>query len=207
MQCNVWIVIPLFSALITPGSVNGNLMVCSSNSLRNYWMSFLELVNLSDKTKTWFNSIFADCVILNQIATVIFSEKLVPHVQMYGNNFERFTEFIIVRVFPILFWISLIRRLSWIKLEPDIHALSLLKAFLCIPLTTDNQKIGSVNLRGVFLFLKLWHFSSEGTQSWSLDATESEVWVGNFLVKAWKTTEHKLNNIWRSLKVCKNSGK
>ena len=41
----------------------------------------------------------------------------------------------------------------------------------------------------------------------SLGATESEVWIGNFNVKVWKSTEHKLHKIWRSLKFGKISAK
>ena len=44
---------------------------------------------------------------------------------------------------------------------------------------------------------------------WKLEsgATESEVWIGNLNVKSWKSTEHKLNNIWRSLWFYKTSEK
>ena len=55
----------------------------------------------------------------------------------------------------------------------------------------------------VLVSLKFWHFSPERTQTWSLGATESEVWIGNLNVKAWKTTKHKLHKSWRSLKFCK----
>ena len=41
----------------------------------------------------------------------------------------------------------------------------------------------------------------------SLGAIESEIWIGNFNVKAQKTTKHKLHKIWRSLKFCKKSAK
>ena len=60
---------------------------------------------------------------------------------------------------------------------------------------------------GVHVFLNFGHFSPECTQTWSLGATEGEVWIGNFSVKAWKTTKYKLHKIWHSLKFCKNSGK
>ena len=33
-----------------------------------------------------------------------------------------------------------------------------------------------------------------------LNVQKSEVWIGIFNVKAWKTTKHKLHKIWRSLK-------
>ena len=56
-------------------------------------------------------------------------------------------------------------------------------------------------------FLKFGHFSSERKETESSGATESEVWIGDFNVKARKTIEHKLHKIWRSLKFCKISGK
>ena len=59
----------------------------------------------------------------------------------------------------------------------------------------------------MLIFLNIWHFSPEHTQTWSLGATESEIWIGNFYVKARKTTKHKLHKIWRSLQFCKISGK
>ena len=59
----------------------------------------------------------------------------------------------------------------------------------------------------VLVFLNFWHFSPECTQTGSLGTTESEVWIGNLNVKARKTTEHKLNKIWRSLKFCIISAK
>ena len=59
--------------------------------------------------------------------------------------------------------------------------------------------------RGVLVLLKFWYFSPESAETWSLGAAESEVWIGCFSVKAWKTTEHKLHKIWPSLKFCKNS--
>ena len=31
----------------------------------------------------------------------------------------------------------------------------------------------------------------------------SEGWIGNFNVKAWKTTVHKLHKTWRPVKFCK----
>ena len=37
--------------------------------------------------------------------------------------------------------------------------------------------------------------------------SECRVWIGNCNVKVCKSTEHKLHNIWRSLKFCVNSGK
>ena len=61
--------------------------------------------------------------------------------------------------------------------------------------------------RGVLVFLKFGYYSRELKETGSSGATESEIWIGKFNVKAWKTTEHKLQNIWRSLKFCKNSWK
>ena len=48
-------------------------------------------------------------------------------------------------------------------------------------------------------FLKFGHFSCELKETGSSGSTESEVWIGDFNVKAWKTTKHKLHKIWRSL--------
>ena len=55
-------------------------------------------------------------------------------------------------------------------------------------------------LRGCTRFLNLWQFLAKLKETGSLGATESEVWIANFNVKAWKTTEHKLHKIWCSLK-------
>ena len=41
----------------------------------------------------------------------------------------------------------------------------------------------------------------------SSGATECRVWIGNCDLKVWKSTEHKLHKIWRSLKFCTNLGK
>ena len=60
---------------------------------------------------------------------------------------------------------------------------------------------------GCTRFLKFGHFSCELKETGSSGATESEVWIGDFNVKARKTIEHKLHKIWRSLKFCKISGK
>ena len=60
---------------------------------------------------------------------------------------------------------------------------------------------------GVLVFLKFEQFSSELTKTWSSGATECGVWIGNCNAKVWKSTEHKLHNIWRSLKFCTNWGK
>ena len=38
----------------------------------------------------------------------------------------------------------------------------------------------------------------------SSGATECRVWIGNCNVKVWKSTEHKLHNIWRSVKFRQN---
>ena len=61
--------------------------------------------------------------------------------------------------------------------------------------------------RGVLVLLKVLHFLLKCAKTGSLGATESEVWIGNFNVKAWKTTEHKLHEICRSLKIWQNNGK
>ena len=45
---------------------------------------------------------------------------------------------------------------------------------------------------------------SELTKTWSSGATECGVWIGNCNVKVWKSTEHKLHNIWRSVKFQQN---
>ena len=59
-------------------------------------------------------------------------------------------------------------------------------------------------LKGVLVLLKCWQFSSELTKTGSSSATECIVWIGNYNVKAWKTTGHKLHKIWRSLKFHQN---
>ena len=61
--------------------------------------------------------------------------------------------------------------------------------------------------RGVLFLLKFGIFSPERKETRCLGTTETEVWVGNFNVKARKTIEHKLHKIWHSLKFCKISGK
>ena len=61
-----------------------------------------------------------------------------------------------------------------------------------------------VQSRGVLVFLKFAQFSSELTKTWSSGATECGVWIGNCNVKVWKSTEHKLHNIWRSVKFQQN---
>ena len=45
---------------------------------------------------------------------------------------------------------------------------------------------------------------SEHTKTWSSGVTECRVWIGNCNVKVWKSTEHKLYNIWRSVKFQQN---
>ena len=45
---------------------------------------------------------------------------------------------------------------------------------------------------------------SELTKTWSSGATESRVWIGNCNVKVWKSTEHKLHNIWPSVNFQQN---
>ena len=71
----------------------------------------------------------------------------------------------------------------------------------------ETPPTGRLLLRTVHILLEcilvLVNFSPECAETGCLGATESEVWIGNFNVKAWKTTEHKLHKIWCSLKVCK----
>ena len=57
---------------------------------------------------------------------------------------------------------------------------------------------------GVLILLKFWQFSSELTKTWSSCATEHRVWIGNCNFKVWKSTEHKLHNIWHSVKFQQN---
>ena len=45
---------------------------------------------------------------------------------------------------------------------------------------------------------------SELTKTWSSGATECGVWIGNCNVKVWKSTEHKLHKIWRSVQFQQN---
>ena len=76
-----------------------------------------------------------------------------------------------------------------------------------IPRLFPDWKIPS-NFPGVCSFswnLDIFHVNSKKLES--SGATECEVGIGNLNVQAWKTTEHKLQEIWRSLKFCKNSGK
>ena len=44
-----------------------------------------------------------------------------------------------IRVFPILYWISWISRIRWIKLELVKHDWKV--AFLCLPLTADSPGV------------------------------------------------------------------
>ena len=60
---------------------------------------------------------------------------------------------------------------------------------------------------GVLVFPKFGNFSCELKETESSSITEFEVGMGNFSVKARKSTEHKLHKIWRSLKFCTNSRK
>ena len=62
-------------------------------------------------------------------------------------------------------------------------------------------------LWGVLVLLNLWQYSANLKETENLGATENELWIGNFNVKAWKNTDHKLRKIWRSLKFRKISGK
>ena len=48
------------------------------------------------------------------------------------------TDITIIRIFPILYWIGLIGRISWIQPESVKRDWRLLKAFLCLPLTVGS---------------------------------------------------------------------
>ena len=43
-----------------------------------------------------------------------------------------------ISIFPVLYQISLIRRLSWTQIKPVKHDWKLLKVFLCLPLTVGS---------------------------------------------------------------------
>ena len=77
---------------------------------------------------------------------------------------------------------------------------------ICLVNFSLNTKI-SLLLPQSIVFPKFGHFSCERKETGSLGTTESEVWIRNFNVKAWKTTEHNLHKIWRSVKFCKKSAK
>ena len=62
----------------------------------------------------------------------------------------------------------------------------------------NSQKFGA---RGCARFTENL---SELTKTWSSGATECRVWIGNCNVKVWKSTEHKLHNIWRSVQFQQN---
>ena len=68
------------------------------------------------------------------------------------------------------------------------------------PMTTEQIQSLSV-YQGCARFAEIL---SELTKTWSSGATECGVWIGNCNVKVWKSTEHKLHNIWRSLKFQQN---
>ena len=53
----------------------------------------------------------------------------------------------------------------------------------------------------MLVLLKIWVNSQK---TWSSGATECRVWIGNCNVKVWKSIEHKLHNICRSLKFQQN---
>ena len=56
---------------------------------------------------------------------------------------------------------------------------------------TLPQTSPEVRNRDVLIFLNFPHFSPERTQTWSLGATESEVWIGNFYVKVKKKKKYR----------------
>ena len=53
---------------------------------------------------------------------------------------------------------------------------------------------------GVLVLLK-FEWTHKNLES---GATECGVWIGNCNVKVWKSNEHKLHNIWRSVKFQQN---
>ena len=81
----------------------------------------------------------------------------------------------------------------------------------CYTVFTNSKFFGlflfKMHCCGVLVFVNLWQFSAGLKEIGSLGTTENEVWTLNFNVKAWKTTEHKLHKIWRSLIFCKISAK
>ena len=69
------------------------------------------------------------------------------------------------------------------------------RGVLVLPkLQVNSQKLG---VQGCARFAEI---ASELTKTWSSNATEFWVWIGNYNVKVWKSTEDKLHNIWRSVK-------
>ena len=60
---------------------------------------------------------------------------------------------------------------------------------------------GGVCVQGCARFAEIL---SELTKTWSSGTTECGVWIGNCNVKVWKFTEHKLHNIWPSVKFQQN---
>ena len=82
-----------------------------------------------------------------------------------------------------------------------------LRYYICTRVHAHSvQEIG-VWILGVLVFLNFGHFSCELKETVISGATKSEIWIGNFNVKARKTTKHKLHKIWRSLKFYKISRK
>ena len=65
----------------------------------------------------------------------------------------------------------------------------------------DQSQLSTVRDQGCARFAEIL---SELTKTWSLGATECRVWIGNCNVKVWKSTEHKLHKIWRSVKFQQN---
>ena len=103
-------------------------------------------------------------------------------------------------------------RLSYVRvnyflwIESLLHFLTLLdKCYLSLRLNSKSYKsslkmskwiirfhflckisVAAMMFRGVLVFLKFSHFSPERKETGSLSATESEFWIGDFNVKAWK---------------------
>ena len=60
----------------------------------------------------------------------------IPKVRLYFSGMQWWP--VNNRVFPILYWISLISNIRWIQLESTKHGWRLLKAFLCLPFTVGS---------------------------------------------------------------------
>ena len=79
-----------------------------------------------------------------------------------------------------------------------------LQSFLGV-LKCLSWKVFTMSYQGPGMCLFSWIVSifSWTQRNWEFSTTWSEVWIGNFNVKAWKPTEHKLHKIWRSLNFAK----
>ena len=86
------------------------------------------------------------------------------------------------------------------KFLPTVHEHSIYRHLI-------DSHIVRFNVLKVSVVSGVCSFSSELTKSGSSGATECRVWIGSFNVKVWKSTEHKLYKMWRSLQFYTNSGK